>query len=53
LEDKIAVRGSEELFEIYVDYLWKWRNADHEDWKILNRNEICTLLDGIKKLQGL
>jgi hypothetical protein len=49
---KNAVRGSDELFELYTDYLQKWRDEDNEDWKILNRNEVVTLLEGIRKLRN-
>lgn len=39
-------------FDRIVRGLQEWRNADHEDAKMLHRNEIIEIIEGIRALKG-
>ncbi len=44
-------RPASAWFERLVNELQAWRDKDHEDAKVLTRNEIIEILEGIKSLR--
>lgn len=39
-------------FDTLMDFLQKWRNADHQDMITLHRNQMIEIIEGVKALRG-
>lgn len=39
-------------FDTLMDFLQKWRNADHQDMITLHRSQMIEIIEGVKALRG-